>query len=111
MAVTERPATRDRGATVVRNVGFNFLSQFWFAALAIVVTPYIVRTLGASLFGVYIIVSAVLGYFAFLDLGLGSALTKYIAEYEAIGDMRRVGRTMQTAFAIYLGLGVIGALA
>jgi O-antigen/teichoic acid export membrane protein len=99
----------DRGAIVVRNVGLGFLSQFWFVALSIVTTPYIVRHLGADLYGLYILISAILGYFAFLDLGLGAALTKYLAEYEAAGREDAVSRSLQTALAIWLGLGVAGA--
>src|SRR5947209_754419 len=99
--IPRAPRQRDRGAVVVRNVGLNFLSQFWFAAISIVSLPYIVHSLGATLFGVYVLVSAILGYFAFLDFGMGDALTKYVAEYDAAGDQGAVSRTLQTGFATY----------
>ena len=103
-------ARRTRGALVIRNVSLNFVSQIWFTALAIVATPYIVHKLGADLYGLYVLIAAILGYFAFLDLGLGAALTKYIAEYDATGDRAAVTRMLRTAFGMYLVLGGGGAL-
>lgn len=100
---------RDRGAIVARNVGLNFISQFWFAVLAIATTPYIVRTLGVDSYGLYVIVSVVMGYFSFLDLGLGAALVKYISEYEAAGDHGAVERIVRTGSGLFLVLGALGA--
>ncbi len=105
----EATLRRTGGALVARNVGLNFISQFWFAALAIATTPYIVRNLGVDSYGLYVIVSVVVGYFSFLDLGLGAALVKYISEYDAAGDTRAVERIVRTGSGVYLVLGVLGA--
>ena len=101
--------THDRGAIVARNVGLNFVSQFWFVALAIATTPYIVRNLGVDSYGLYVIVSVVMGYFSFLDLGLGAALVKYISEYDAAGDARAVERIVRTGSGLFLVVGALGA--
>src|SRR4051812_44400504 len=82
---TTRP-TRTQGSVVLRNVSLNFVSQVWFTVLALVTTPYIANQLGPSLYGLYVLIAAILGYFAFLDLGLGAALTKYVAQYDAVDD-------------------------
>ena len=108
---TSTPTTlgRTRGVVVARNVGLNFISQFWFAVFAIATTPYIVRNLGVDSYGLYVIVSVVMGYFSFLDLGLGAALVKYISEYDAAGDARAVERVVRTGSGLYLVVGVFGA--
>jgi O-antigen/teichoic acid export membrane protein len=100
-----------RGTIVARNVGLNFISQFWFAALVIVTTPYIVRNLGVDSYGLYLIISVVMGYFSFLDLGLGAALVKYISEYDAAGDARAVERFVRTGSGLLLVVGALGAAA
>jgi O-antigen/teichoic acid export membrane protein len=100
----------DPGAIVAKNVGLSFLSQVWFVVLAIVTTPYIVETLGVDLYGLYIIVTTVLGYFLFLDLGLGAALIRYVAEYHAVDDFGKIGRLIRTALALYLVVGVVGGV-
>ena len=109
-AATPSETNRTRGNVVVRNVSLTFVSQAWFTALALVATPYMVRHLGPSLYGLYILVAAILGYFAFLDLGLGSALTKYVAEYDGAGNRSALSRVVRTGFGLYFVLAVTGAL-
>jgi O-antigen/teichoic acid export membrane protein len=99
----------DRGALVVRNVGFNMMGQIWLAAVAIATTPYIVTNLGVDTYGLYVIVTVVMGYFSFLDLGLGAALIKYISEYHAVGDGAAVERVVRTGTALFLIAGLVGA--
>jgi O-antigen/teichoic acid export membrane protein len=101
---------RTHGAVVARNVSLNFVSQVWFTALALVTTPYITGQLGPDLYGLFVLVGAILGYFSFLDLGLGTALTKYIAQYDAVDDHDEVNRMLRTGFGTYLVLGGGGAI-
>jgi O-antigen/teichoic acid export membrane protein len=37
-----------------------------------------------------------------LDLGLGAAVTKYIAEHSGTGDLRQIQRVLDTSLAVYL---------
>ena len=71
--------------------------------------PYIVRHLGPDLYGLFVLIGAILGYFSFLDLGLGAALTKYIAQYDAVDDRPALTRILRTAFGMYIVLGAGGA--
>jgi O-antigen/teichoic acid export membrane protein len=75
-----------------------------------VTTPYIVDRLGAGNYGIYVLVSVVLGYLSFLDLGLGAALTKYVAEHHAAGRLNHVERLVRTALACYLVVGIAGGI-
>ena len=38
-----------------------------------VVTPFLVQRLGQSTYGLWIVISSLTGYFAVLDLGIGSS--------------------------------------
>ena len=48
----------------------------------LLLTPFIIRTLGQAEYGVYKLVSAVNAYLLLLDLGIGTAVTRYIAQGE-----------------------------
>lgn len=98
-----------RASRLLSNISYNFLSQFWFLILGLVTTPYIVRKLGADAYGVLSIVSVVMGYFAVLDLGLGAATIKYIADYYSRRDFVSLSKVVGTSLVIYSGLGVFGA--
>ena len=67
--------------------------------------------MGAEAYGLLALVLTVVGYFALLDLGLGTAVIKYVAEYAAQDDQERVNEVIGTILAIFLVAGTIGGLA
>jgi len=99
-----------KGSPVFRNVAYNFLSQVWFLVLPLAASPYIVRHLGADAFGVLSLASAVIGYLAILDLGMGTATIKYIADHYAERDFQSISKVIGTSIVIYTGLGLVGTL-
>ncbi len=76
----------ERSRLIVSGVVWNFLGQGLLLVMAFIATPYIVRRLEADLYGLYALAGFVLSYFAFLEFGLGTAVTKYIAQYLAEDD-------------------------
>lgn len=92
----------------MRNISFNFLAQFWFLGLSFFTTPYIVNTLGTDAFGVYSIIGVVMGYFAFLDLGLGNAIIKYLAEFWGKREYRKISDVIGTSLVVYGLIGLMG---
>jgi O-antigen/teichoic acid export membrane protein len=72
--------------------------------------PFIVRQTGQELYGVYLIVMTVTGYFGLLDLGVMSALTKYVSEYNGVGDATAINRIINASLSFYVLIGLIAAL-
>lgn len=72
--------------------------------------PFIVRHTGQELYGVYLIVMMVTGYFGLLDLGVMSALTKYVSEFRGLGDAEAINRIINASLSFYVLIGVIAAL-
>jgi O-antigen/teichoic acid export membrane protein len=99
-----------KGSPLLKNVAWNFLSQVWFLVLPLAASPYIVRHLGVDAFGVISLASAVIGYLAILDLGMGTATIKYIADYYAERDFQSISKVIGTSIVIYTGLGLLGTL-
>lgn len=102
-------AVDERAVVVARNVITNFGAQAWILVLSLVATPYLVGALGVDAFGVYALVLTLIGYFAFLDLGLGVATVKYLSEYVGRDDRDGIERTLRTAIGAYLVIGAVGA--
>lgn len=94
----------------VKNSIYSVLEFGWPILLAIFVTPFIVKKLGIDAYGVWALVSVVLGFFALLDLGLTSASIKYIAEEYGKRDFRRINKIINSALLVYLLIGAIGGL-
>lgn len=93
---------------IVRNISWNFIGQLWLLGLSVLCLPYVVNTLGGNAYGVLALVLSVTGCLSFLDLGLGAALTKYIAEHHERGDYGSIRDDMGTALVVYSAIGVVG---
>lgn len=96
---------------IARNTLWNVAGRAWDAVTALILTPYIVARLGLADYGIWGLVGAFTGYVGLLDLGLGSGYAKFIAEYAARGEVRRISAMISTALFAYAGLGVVLAAA
>jgi len=90
------------------NILWNFIGQGWLVILALVATPFIVHRLGTGLYGIYVLVGVVIDYFAFLQLGMGSAAVKYISQYLARGEYENVRVTFWTGLVSHFFMGLLG---
>jgi len=90
---------------------WNLLGQGLPLVIGVFTLPMIIRGLGTQAFGAFQLAWAVLGYFALLDLGLGRATTKFVAEYLGKGDTRPVWGIVMGSLGVQAVVGVAGALA
>lgn len=81
------------------------------ALLSIATIPYIVAHLGATDFGLLMLVTSIVGYFALLDISVTAGSTKFVAEYNATGDRAQVHATASFGLAVYAGIGAVGMVA
>ena len=94
-----------------RNSAFNLAGGLLPAVAALATVPLIVHGLGADGYGLLVLVTSIVGYFALLDVNITAGSTKYVAEHHARGDAQRVNQTVCFGLLIYLGIGLVGALA
>lgn len=96
-------------------VALNVLTSYGRFGVNLVVmfllTPYLVQRLGAVDFGLWSLVFSALGFLALLDLGFGTAATKYAAEGRGSGDLLRRNQALSTVGAVYLALSLLAAAA
>lgn len=69
--------------------------------------PFIVAHVGKEVYGVYLIVISVTGYFGVIDFGMMSALMKYVSEYHGKGDFKGINRIINASFSFYVVAGVV----
>ena len=95
----------------MKNVIWNFIGQIWMVLLAFFATPFIVRSLNVNFYGIYTLVGVIIGYFSFLQFGLGIATVKYVAQYFAEGQSDKVCATFWACMVMYILLGLVGSTA
>jgi O-antigen/teichoic acid export membrane protein len=92
----------------IGNAIAGIIGYVWPLALALLTTPYIVHKLGNDAYGILSLVTSVLGFLAFLDLGVTNAATKYIAESNVTNDTHEINRIVGVSITVYLAVGIIG---
>ena len=98
------------GRLLTRNTLFNPVGQAGPVLVAAATIPFIIRGLGMERFGLLSIAWVAPEYFTFLDLGLGRAITKYVAEALGKDDPDRMSRLLWTAVTVQVSLGFLGTL-
>jgi O-antigen/teichoic acid export membrane protein len=71
-----------------------------------VLTPIIVSHLKSTNYGLWALVASFVAYGSLADLGIASAVTKYVAEYRAHGDNETASELISTALWLYCALAV-----
>jgi O-antigen/teichoic acid export membrane protein len=95
---------------IIENILWNFTGQGWLLILAFFAMPYIIHHLTVELFGIYILVSIVVDYFAFLQLGMGAASVKYISQYLATDQQEDIRLTFWSGIIAHAVMGFLGTL-
>lgn len=94
----------------LRNGLANFLGGVFPALVTLFTTPFIVNTLGESSYGVLTLITAIIGYFAFLDINVTAGSVKYVAEHHATGNVQQRNQTLTSGVALYLAIGSVGCV-
>lgn len=92
---------------VLRSTLSNYIGKIVTLGAGFFLTPFMVHRLGAAEYGLWVLVGSVVGYGALLDFGIGTAVTKYIAEYRAKGQTEQARSLVATALCLYTVLGFV----
>jgi O-antigen/teichoic acid export membrane protein len=77
--------------------------------VALITVPLYLRYIGAERYGVLAVIMALLGYFGFIDLGLGQAVAQRMARFSGAEDTARSNLLWTALTSIFL-LGLVGSL-
>jgi O-antigen/teichoic acid export membrane protein len=88
--------------SVVRTIYF-LLS----VGIALAMTPIIVRSLGDRSYGLWAIIGTFMGFYGFFDVGITTAVARYVARANARKDTREANKVLTNALALFSGVAVI----
>ncbi|MBU1125689.1 MAG: flippase [Candidatus Omnitrophica bacterium] len=94
---------------LVRNSLVTLFTNGVYVVCALVMMPLVIRSLGVERFGIFSLTAVVLWYFNILDLGLGRATTKFVAESLGKGQEEKVSGYLGTSVFFQGVLGGIGS--
>jgi len=92
--------------TIARNVSTRYLAIAVELLIGLVMLPFNLGHLGQDAYGLWILTGSVTIHFSVLDMGYGSAIVKFIAQYRAHRDARALNEIASTMFFVFAAIGV-----
>lgn len=92
---------------IVRNAVLQWVALAFQLTASVALTPLLVRALGATGYGIVVLLAGVASWAQLLSAGLGPTLVRSLAAHHATGDARARDETASTVFAAYLGAGAV----
>ena len=92
---------------VAWNVSSRYLAILVDTLLGLVMLPFNVGHLGQSAYGLWLLSASITMHFSVLDLGYGSSLIKFIAQYRAHRSVQALNEITSTLFFVYAAAGAL----
>jgi len=104
----ESPAKQPFGKPgVLRNVFSNWSAYVLAMGVNFFLSPYVVRHLGNTGYGVWTLLLSLTGYLGLLDLGVRGAVTRYVAKFHTEGDHKKASNVASSAMMIFSTAGML----
>jgi len=97
----------DIAPRLAKNSAYYALKSFVALAAMLLVTPFILKSIGKDHYGIWALAGVMTSYAQLSDFGITESLVKYAAEYHAHRDSDRLNRLVNTALVFLCGLAVI----
>ena len=81
---------------IIKNVSSNWLALGVNVAVGIFLSPFIVHHLGDSAFGIWVLIFSITGYYGIFDLGIRSAIIRYVSKFNATGEVEELAKIVNT---------------
>lgn len=85
----------------------SYLSLALNVLIGLLYTPYMLRMLGQSEYGLYSLSASLIAYLTVLDLGFGNAIIRYTAKFRAEKKIREQEEMFGMFFLLYMGIGAV----
>ena len=97
-------------AKLFRNSTSNLLRYLVGFAVAFVLTPYIVRSVGDQLYGLFVLVYSFVGYAGILEFGVMQSTVKLISQYARPEEREKRNEIATVVVLFYASIGVVGCI-
>jgi O-antigen/teichoic acid export membrane protein len=100
-----------RGGSVPVNTVVTGTRTIVRAIVAVALLPLLVDRIGEAPTGLFYFATTLTGYFTAVEYGLGTSVTKYVAEHRATKDAEQLGSILRASLLLMVGIGAVVAVA
>lgn len=95
---------------IAKGAIISYIAIFLNIAITFFYTPWMIRQIGVSDYGLYSLVGTFISYFI-IDFGLSGAISRFIAKYRAEGNQKKVENMLGLTTKVYLSIDAVILLA
>lgn len=79
----------------------SYANIFLTNVVGLVLTPFIIRALGDSEYGLYVLVGSLIAYVSILDFGINNTVVRFVAKYKVLKKQRNEANFLSVVLIIY----------
>lgn len=87
-------------SSIKKGALIGYLTIFINIVTGLLYTPWMIRQIGVSDYGLYTLISSFISYFL-LDFGLGTAVSRYVSKYREEGKFEEIGRILSIIVKVF----------
>ena len=97
----------DKSPSLLINAISNWAALGISLIIGFLLTPFIISHIGKTGYGIWVLVGSIIGYYGILDLGITSAITRYVARYFGQKNYAAINRTINTSLVMFSIIGIV----
>jgi O-antigen/teichoic acid export membrane protein len=95
-------------ATISRNIVVSLARVFAVSLVALALPSYLTHHLPVTTYAAWVLILQLGAYVSYLDLGIQTGVSKFVAEYDARGDYAGASRHASAGLALMTVAGILG---
>jgi O-antigen/teichoic acid export membrane protein len=92
---------------MLKNIGSNWVLMIVTAAVSYILLPFNLHKLGASQYGIWLLVTSTTNYMSLLVIGIPMASVRYTAKHAAEKNYEQLNEMVANCAALYIFLGLL----
>lgn len=104
---TEQKANHQRGERFLINVLWSWTGVVASLFQGIIITRFLIQSLGAEHYGIWLLVFSILNYFWYFDLGLNTAVCNFSARFLAVRNYDKINELISTSVFYFSLIAVV----
>jgi len=89
---------------------FRLLENIVMVTISLLLTPFLIKTLGHNDYGLWLLTLSILGWFNVIDLGFPAAVQRHITIALEKNDHTQINTVFSTSLALFGSLGLLSAM-
>lgn len=85
----------------------TYLNIFLTNIIGVVLTPFIIRSLGDSEYGLYTLIGSFVIYLSLMDMGLNNTIVRFVAKYRLQNNKVAEQEFLSTTMIVYFGISFV----